>query len=80
MNHNGRKAKKQANINKTQNLLSQEELGRRIATVEAELESLTWKNLEVGVKFDKNAKLTFISDDMLIVGCDIGVAVQMKCH
>lgn len=72
MNHNGRKAKKQANINKTQNLLSQEELGRRIATVEAELKSLTWKNLEVGVKFDKNAKLTFISDDMLIVGCDIG--------
>lgn len=72
MNVKGRKAKKQANINKSENVLSQEELGRRIATVEADLKSSTWRDLEVGIKFDKNAKLTFISDDMLIIGCDIG--------
>ena len=72
MNGKGRKAKKQANINNSANVLSQEELNRRIAVLEADLKSSTWKDLEVGVKFDKNAKLTFISDDMLILGCDIG--------
>ena len=72
MNTKGRKAKKQATTNNEINVLSKEELGRRIATIEADLKSSTWKDLEVGVKFDKNAKLTFISDDMLIVGCDIG--------
>ena len=72
MNSKDRKAKNQANINKSVNVLSQEELGRRIAAVEADMKASTWKDLEVGGKFDKNAKLTFISDDMLIVGCDIG--------
>lgn len=72
MNGKDRKAKNQANINNSVNVLSQEELGRRIAAVEADMKASTWKDLEVGGKFDKNAKLTFISDDMLIVGCDIG--------
>ena len=72
MNVKGRQAKKQANICDSKNVLSQEELGRKIAAVEAGLKSWTWRNLEVGRKFDKNAKLTFISDDMLIIGCDIG--------
>ncbi len=72
MNGTGREAKKQANINNSVNVLSQEELGRRIAEVKANLKSSTWKDLETGGKFDKNAKLTFISDDMLILGCDIG--------
>ena len=72
MNGKGRKAKNQANINNSMNVFSQEELGRRIAAVEADMKSSTWKDLEIGVKFDKNAKLTFISDDMLILGCDIG--------
>ena len=72
MNGKGRKAKKQAKINNSLNILSKEELGRRIAEVEADLKSSTWKDLEVGIKFDKNAKLTFISEDMLILGCDIG--------
>lgn len=72
MNVKGRKAKKQANIKNSINVLSQEELGRRIAAIEAGMKSSTWRNLEVGGKFDKNAKLTFISDDMLILGCDIG--------
>ena len=72
MNTKGRKAKKQATNNNKINVLSKEELGSRIAAIEADLKSSTWKDLEVGAKFDKNAKLTFISDDMLIVGCDIG--------
>ena len=72
MNGKGRKAKNQANINNSMNVLSREELDRRIAAVEADMKSSTWKDLEIGVKFDKNAKLTFISDDMLILGCDIG--------
>ena len=72
MNGKGRKAKNQANIINSMNVLSREELDRRIAAVEADMKSSTWKDLEIGVKFDKNAKLTFISDDMLILGCDIG--------
>ena len=72
MNGKGRKVKNQVGINNLMNVLSQDELSRRIAVVEADLKASTWKNLEVGGKFDKNAKLTFISDDMLILGCDIG--------
>ncbi|MGL6201576.1 MAG: IS110 family transposase, partial [Lachnospiraceae bacterium] len=36
------------------------------------LKSLTWRDLETKGKFSKNDKLSFISDDMLIIGCDIG--------
>lgn len=36
------------------------------------LKSSTWRDLEAGGKFSRNEKLTFIKDDMLIVGCDIG--------
>ena len=72
MNGKGRKVKNQVGINNLMNVLSQDELSRRIAAVEADLKASTWKDLEVGGKFDKNAKLTFISDDMLILGCDIG--------
>ena len=72
MNGKGKKEKNQANINNSINVLSQEELNRRIAAVDEGLKSSTWKDMEVGGKFDKNAKLTFISDDMLILGCDIG--------
>ena len=32
----------------------------------------TWRELETDGKFDKNDKLSFISDDMLILGCDMG--------
>ena len=34
--------------------------------------SFTWHDLETSGKFSRNDKLTFIRDDMLIVGCDIG--------
>ena len=40
--------------------------------VEKELKSYTWRELETNGKFAKNDKLSFITDDMLIVGCDIG--------
>lgn len=36
------------------------------------LKAQTWRELETRGKFSKNDKLSFISDDMLIVGCDIG--------
>ena len=73
MNLKGRKAKKQAEINHSMmNVLSREELERRIAEIDAHMKSSTWRDLETGGKFAKNDKLTFISDDMLIVGCDIG--------
>ena len=36
------------------------------------LKAYSWKELETGRKFHKNEKLSFISDDMLIIGCDIG--------
>ena len=36
------------------------------------MKAATWRELETNGKFTKNDKLTFISDDMLIIGCDIG--------
>lgn len=73
MNVKARKAKKQVNIeNQAINLLSKEELVKKIEVVEKELRSYTWRELETKGKFSKNDKLSFITDDMLIVGCDIG--------
>lgn len=73
MNSNGKKTKKQAVIkNSTANVLSQEELARRIAAVQEGMKASTWRELEARGRFTKNDKLTFISDDMLILGCDIG--------
>ena len=53
-----------ANSNSKVNVLSQEELDRRMAAVQAAVKSLTWQNLEAKGKFTKNDKLSFISDDM----------------
>ncbi len=36
------------------------------------MKASTWRELEIRGRFTKNDKLTFISDDMLIPGCDIG--------
>ena len=52
--------------------LSREEIAERIASVEAAMRARTWCDLEVRGKFNKEKKISFISDDMLIVGCDIG--------
>lgn len=73
MNVKTSKAKKQVNIeNETVNLLSKEELNKRIEVIKKELRSYTWRELETKGKFVKNDKLSFITDNMLIVGCDIG--------
>ena len=52
--------------------LSKEDINKKIELIEKELKSSTWRELETRGKFAKNDKLSFISDDMLIVGCDIG--------
>lgn len=73
MNVKSRKAKTQGLIdNEVRNVLSGEEKDRRIKALQESMKASTWKDLETGKKFTKNEKLTFISDDMLILGCDIG--------
>lgn len=73
MNGKSIKTKKQVRIdNSIVSVLSQEEIARRIAAIEGGMKASTWRSLETGGKFTKNEKLSFISDDMLIVGCDIG--------
>ena len=73
MNIKTSKTKKQVNVeNQAINLLSKEELSRRIGGVEKGLRTYTWRELETNGKFAKNDKLSFITDDMLIAGCDIG--------
>ena len=44
----------------------------KAAEISNGLQSFTWRDLESKGKFSRNEKLTFIRDDMLIVGCDIG--------
>lgn len=73
MNCKDNKTKNQALIDSTaKNVLTKEELDRRIKIIYDSLNASTWKELETHGKFDKNDKISFISDDMLIVGCDIG--------
>ena len=50
----------------------QEELIKKSEEILKNLKAQTWRELETKGKFGKNDKLSFISDDMLIVGCDIG--------
>lgn len=64
MNVKARKTKKQVNVeNQAINLLSKEELNKKIEVVEKELRSYTWRELETNGKFAKNDKLSFITDD-----------------
>ena len=73
MNVKARRTKKQVNVeNQAIMLLSKEELDRKIEVIKKELRSYTWRDLETNGKFAKNDKLSFITDDMLIAGCDIG--------
>ena len=60
------------NENNITSIVSKKEMIERAETIKAELKAWTWKDLETHGKFSKNEKLSFISDDMLIVGCDIG--------
>ena len=45
---------------------------KKAEAIKENLTVSTWHELETNGKFDKNTKLSFISDDVLIVGCDIG--------
>ena len=45
---------------------------KKAEVIRENLIASTWRELETSGKFDKNAKLSFISDDMLILGCDVG--------
>lgn len=69
MNVNGKKKKNQV---ATGNIFEQQELLEKAEVIRQNLTASTWHELETNGKFDKNAKLTFISDDMLILGCDVG--------
>ena len=81
MNVKARRTKKQVNVeNWAINLLPKEELSKKIEVVEKELRSYTWRDLETNGKFAKNDKLSFITDDMLIVGCDIGSETHYISH
>ena len=70
MNGKAIKAKNQVTV--VGNVFSNEEIERRIRALEADIKASTWKDLEVLGKFTKEDKISFISEDVLIVGCDIG--------
>lgn len=69
MNIKGTKKKNQV---VTANVFEQQEMVAKAEAIRNNLKASTWHELETKGKFDKNAKLTFISDDMLILGCDVG--------
>lgn len=69
MNLKGKKTKNQV---VTANIFEQQQLLKKAEVIRENLTASTWHELETNGKFDKNAKLSFISDDMLILGCDVG--------
>ena len=69
MNLKGTKKKNQV---VTANIFEQQELLKKAEVIKKNLTASTWRELETNGKFDKNEKLSFISDDMLILGCDVG--------
>ena len=66
------KGKQKRNQVVTVNIFEQQELLARAEAIKSNLKASTWHELETKGKFAKNEKLSFISDDMLILGCDIG--------
>lgn len=69
MNIIGKKKKNQVN---TANIFEQQAILAKVEAIKSNLKASTWHELETKGKFTKNEKLTFISDDMLVLGCDIG--------
>ena len=69
MNVKGTKKKNQV---VTANIFEQQELWKKAEVIKENLIASIWRELETNGKFDKNEKLSFISDDMLILGCDVG--------
>ena len=66
------KCTKKKNQGSTVNIFEKQEIIAKAEAVKANLKASTWHELETKGKFDKNDKLSFVSDDMLILGCDIG--------
>ncbi|XBX08296.1 hypothetical protein QMP26_09545 [Enterocloster clostridioformis] len=64
--------KKKKNQVATGNFFEQQELLKKAEVIRQNLTASTLHELETNRKSDKNAKFTFISDDMLILGCDVG--------
>lgn len=60
------------NQDTTVNIFEQQEMITKVEAIKSNLKVSTWRELETNGKFTKNDKLSFISDDMLILGCDIG--------
>lgn len=58
------------------NLFEKQELIHKVEKLRHEVKASTWHELETKGKFTKDDKISFISDDMLIVGCDIGSEVH----
>lgn len=70
------KGKKKKNQVITANIFEQQEMLAKAEAIKSNLKASTWHELETKGKFTKNEKLTFISDDMLILGCDIGSEIH----
>ena len=68
----GDKKDRRRSIRPDKRTLEKDEIIRRSNELLENMRARTWRDLETHGKFDKNDKLSFISDDMLIVGCDIG--------
>ncbi len=66
------KGKKKKNQVVSANIFEQQEMIAKAEEIKGSLKASTWHELETKGKFDKNKKLSFISDDMLILGCDVG--------
>ena len=69
MNVKGTKKKNQGSAI---NIFERQEIAAKAEELKTKLKAYTWHELETNGKFDKNEKLSFIRDDMLILGCDIG--------
>ena len=69
MNIKGSKKKNQV---LSVNIFEQQDIIAKADAIKALLKASTWHELETRGKFDKNDKLSFVSDAMLILGCDIG--------
>jgi len=77
MNVKAKQKKNQVNVSGSDaNIFSRQDLLKKANEIMKELKSYTWRELETGGKFTKNDKFTFISDDMLILGCDIGSEIH----
>ena len=69
MNSKSNRTKNQVNLkNSVSDIQKQNEMVKKAQEILQELKSYTWRDLETKGKFSKNDKITFISDDMLILG------------